>query len=84
MKYYIIDQINGNICAIHDNNIEPTDFFGCFSPFDLKDLEFDVCRIADCHSSMDDSRLDANRRQVPQEVPALARVSPTQTTLTIS
>ena len=69
-KYYIVNQINGNICAIHDNSIESTDFFGCFGPFNLKELECDVCRIADCHN-VDNSRLDDNRRQVPQEVPAL-------------
>ena len=61
-KYYVVDKINGNISAIHDNNIEPTDFFGHFSPFILKGLEFNVCRIADYHNSEDDSRLDNNRR----------------------
>ena len=70
MKYYIVDQINGNICAIHDNSIEPTDFFGYFSPFDLKELEFNVCRIADCHNNINDSRLDSDRRQASQDVPA--------------
>ena len=44
--------------------------FGHSSPFDLKELEFDVCRIADCHNGEDDSRLDNDRRQAPQEVPA--------------
>ena len=69
-KDYVIDQINANICAIHDNSIEPTDFFGCFSPFDLKELEFDVCRIADHHNDINDSNLDSDRRQVSQDVPA--------------
>ena len=53
-KYYVIDQINGNICAIHDNSIEPTDFFGCFGLFNLKELEFNVCRITDHHNNVDD------------------------------
>ena len=69
-KYYVVNQISGNIGAIHDNSIEPTDFFGRFSPFNLRELEFDVCRITDHHNDEDDSRLDNNRRQVPQEVPA--------------
>ena len=43
----MVNKINGNIGAIHENSIEPTDFFGCFGPFNLKELEFDVCRIAD-------------------------------------
>ena len=64
MKYYVIDQINGNIFTIHDNSIEPTDFFGHFSPFDPKELEFDVCRIADCHNDINDSRLDNDRKHV--------------------
>ena len=72
-KYYIVDQINGNICAIHDKSIKPRDFFGHFSPFNLKELEFDVCRIADHHNNEDDSRLDNEMRQVPQEVPALQK-----------
>ena len=37
-KYYVIDQTNGNICAVHDNSIEPTDFIGHFSLFNLKEL----------------------------------------------
>ena len=35
--YYVVDKINGNIGAIHDNSIEPTDFFGHFGPFNLKE-----------------------------------------------
>ena len=46
-KYYVVNKINGNICAIHENSIEPTDFFGHFGQFNPKELEFDVCRIAD-------------------------------------
>ena len=71
-RYYVIDTVNGNINAIYNNKIEPTDFFGHFSPFNLRELEFNVCRIADHHNGEDDSRLDEERRQVPQEeAPAL-------------
>ena len=69
-KYYVIVQINGNINAIQDNTIKPTDFFGHFSPFNLKELEFNVCRITDHHNNEDDSRLDSIRRQVSPEVPS--------------
>ena len=72
-KYYVIDQINGNICTIHDNKIKPTDSFGCLRSFNLKELEFNVCRIADHCNNVDDSRLDDNRRHVPQEVPTLQK-----------
>ena len=69
-KYYMVDQVNDNINAIHNNSIEPTDFLGCFSPFNLKELEFDVCRVADHHNNEDDSRLDDKRRQMTQNIPA--------------
>ena len=47
------------------------DFLDRFSPFDLMELEFDVCRDADHHNGKEDSRLDEERRQAPQkEAPA--------------
>ena len=33
-KYYVIDKVNGQINAIHDNSLELPEFKGCFSPFD--------------------------------------------------
>ena len=62
--------MNGNINAIY-NKVGPTDFSDHFSPFDLRDLESDVCRITDHHNGEDDSRVDVERRQVAQkEAPA--------------
>ena len=78
-KYYVVNQVNGNINAIHDNSIEPTDFFGCFSPFTFKELEFDVCRVVDHHNSENDSRLDDERRQMTQNIPAHQQMSQTGT-----
>ena len=46
-KYYIIDKVNGQINAIHDNSLELTEFKGHFNPFDLDELETKVCRLAD-------------------------------------
>ena len=60
----------GNIGAIHENNIKPTDFFAHFSPFNLKELEFNVCRIADHHNGKDDSRLDDDRKKKTPNSPA--------------
>ena len=54
-RHYVVDKTTGNISAIHDDIIKPTDFFGHFSPFNLKELEFDVCRVADCHNGEDNS-----------------------------
>ena len=45
-RYYVINKINGDINAIHDVSLEITEFKGCFSPFDLENLEAKVCRLA--------------------------------------
>ena len=45
-RYYIIDKVNGQINAIHDDSLELTEFKGHFSPFDLDNLESKVCRLA--------------------------------------
>ena len=45
-RYYIIDKVNGDINAIHDESLELTQFKGHFSPFDLDDLEARICRLA--------------------------------------
>ena len=49
IRYYVIDTINGNINGIHNNRIEPTDFFGCFSPFNLRELGIEC--MQDCRPS---------------------------------
>ena len=77
-KYYLVDQINGQINAIHDDSIELTDFVGCFSPFNLDELESKVCKIADQHDGIDDSRLDDKRRQASQDAPAPQKPSQTK------
>ena len=45
-RYYIINKVNGQINAIHDDSLELTEFKGHFSPFDLDNLESKVCRLA--------------------------------------
>ena len=45
-RYYVIDKVNSDINAIHDESLELTEFKGHFSPFDLDDLEARVCRLA--------------------------------------
>ena len=44
-RYYVIDKVNGDINAIHDEILELTEFRGCLSPFDLEDLEARICRL---------------------------------------
>ena len=72
------------IMQSHNSRIKPTDFFGCFSPFNHRELEFDVCRIADCHNSENDSRLDEEEETgTPGGGSSSTTVSPTKTTETI-
>ena len=53
-KCYVIDKVNGQINAIHDDGLELTEFKGRFSPFDLDELEMKVCRLADRNKDKDD------------------------------
>ena len=54
-RYYVIDRINGDINTIHDQSLELTEFKGCFSPFDLDDLEDRVCRLANGAGDIEDA-----------------------------
>ena len=53
-KYYVIDKVNGQINAIHDDSLELTEFKDHFSPFDLDELEMKVCRLVDRNKYEDD------------------------------
>ena len=55
-KYYVIDKVNGQINAIHDDSLEFTEFKGQFSPFDFDELEMKMCRLADRNKYEDDNR----------------------------
>ena len=46
-RYYVIDKVNCQINAIHNDSLELTEFKGWFSPFDLDELERKVCRLVD-------------------------------------
>ena len=50
----MIDKVNCEINAIHDDSLELTEFTGHFSPFDLDELEMKVCRLADRNKDEDD------------------------------
>ena len=45
-KYFVIDKVNGDINAIHDESLELTEFKGRFRPFDLDDLETKIGRLS--------------------------------------
>ena len=45
-RYYVINKVNSDINAIHDESLELTEFKGHFRPFDLDDLETRICRLS--------------------------------------
>ena len=45
-RYYVINKVNSDINAIHDESLELTEFKGRFSPFDLENLEVKICKLA--------------------------------------
>ena len=57
-KYFVVDQVNGHINAIHDDSIELTEFTGHFSPFNLEEMELKVCKLADHHKGANDPTQD--------------------------
>ena len=62
-RYYVIDKVNGDINAIHDESLELTEFKGRFRPFDLDDLEARICRLSKRTGDEED---DAETRITPQ------------------
>ena len=45
-RYYVINKVNSDINAIHDESLELTEYKGGFSSFNLDNLEAKVCRLA--------------------------------------
>ena len=62
MKYNVIDQVNGQINAIYDDNIELMEFTGYFSPFNFEELELKVCQLAN-------HQKDENAFSAPEQPP---------------
>ena len=44
---YLIDKVTGSLFALHDDHIESTGFCGSECVFDLQELEFHICDLAD-------------------------------------
>ena len=57
-KYFVMDQVNGHINAMHDDSIELTEFTSCFSPFNLDELELKVCKLASHYKGENDPTQD--------------------------
>ena len=60
----MVDKVNGKINAIHDDSLELMEFKGCFSPFNLEELEIRVCRLTD-------QNRDKDNLPEPQQVPQI-------------
>ena len=63
-RYYVIDKVNGDINAIHDESLELMEFKGHFSPFDLDNLEAKVCRLAHGNRDKEDVTEQQNAPQL--------------------
>ena len=68
-RYYVINKVNGDINAIHDESLKLTEFKGHFSPFDLENLEAKVCRLALGNRDEEDTA-------EPQDAPQLCFTNP--------
>ena len=44
---YLIDKVTGLLFALHDDHIESTGLCGSECVFDLQELEFHICDLAD-------------------------------------
>ena len=52
---YLIDKVTGSLFALHDDHIESTGLCGSECVFDLQELEFHICDLADQRNGEDDS-----------------------------
>ncbi len=52
---YLIDKVTGSLFAVHDDHIESTGLCGSECVFDLQELEFNICDLADWRNGEDDS-----------------------------
>ena len=71
---YLIDKVTGSLFALHDDHIESTGLCGSECVFDLQELEFHICDLADRRNREDDSiaeeRQTTPRPQTPDAPPS--------------
>ena len=76
---YLIDKVTGSLFALHDDRIESTGLCGSECVFDLQELEFHICDLADRRNREDDTGSVAEERQTthgPQPQTPDAPLSP--------
>ena len=60
---YLIDKVTGSLFVLHDDHIESTGLCGSECVFDLQELEFHICDLADWRNGADDTGSVAEERQ---------------------
>ena len=76
---YLIDKVTGSLFALHDDHIESIGLCGSECVFDLQELEFHICDLADRRNGEDDTGSVAEERwttHVPQHQTPDAPPSP--------
>ena len=63
---YLIDKVTGSLFVLHDDHIESTGLCGSECVFDLQELEFHICDLADRRNGEDDTGSVAEERQTTQ------------------
>ena len=64
---YLIDKVTGStVCATYDDHIESTGLCGSECVFDLQELEFHICDLADWRNGEDDTGSIAEERRTTQ------------------
>ena len=63
---YLIDKVTGSLFALHDDHIESTGLCGSECVFDLQELEFHICDLADWRNGEEDTGSIAEARQTTQ------------------
>ena len=63
---YLIDKVTGSLFTLHDDHIESTGLCGSECVFDLQELEFHICDLADQRNREDDTGSVAEERQTTQ------------------
>ena len=64
---YLIDKVTGSLFALHDDHIESMGFCGSECVFDLQELEFHICDLADWRNREEDTGSVAEERQTAHD-----------------
>ena len=80
---YLIDKVTGSLFALHDDHIEFTGLCGSECVFDLQELEFHICDLADWRNGEDTESIAEVRRTTRAPQPQTPDTPPSPGTPTI-